>query len=233
MKEPFRKKYRILLIEDEPSLVATLTDMLKSQGYSVESRTNGKDGLQVALETSFDLVILDVMLPGMNGFDVCRALRKEEIDTPILMLTARSELGNKVSGLRGGADDYMTKPFETEELQARVEALLRRSTRRPDALKSFSLSDGEIDFVRGLVIRGTQRLELSERECQILRFFIEHRGETLSREDLLKEVWGYDSVPLTRTVDVHIVWLRQKIEVDPRSPRHIVTVHGQGYRFVE
>lgn len=233
MKEPFRKKYRILLVEDEPSLVATLTDMLKSQGYSVEARFHGKEGLQAAVNASFDLIILDVMLPGMNGFEICRSIRESEIDTPILMLTARSELGNKVSGLRGGADDYMTKPFEVEELQARVEALLRRSTRRPDALASFALTDAEIDFVRGHIIRGEQRIDLSERECQLLRFFIEHRGETLSREDLLREVWGYESVPLTRTVDVHIVWLRQKVETDPRSPRHIITVHGQGYRFVE
>jgi two-component system alkaline phosphatase synthesis response regulator PhoP len=180
----------------------------------------------------FDLIILDVMLPSRNGFDICRHLRKNGVNTPILMLTARSELNNKVQGFKSGGDDYLTKPFETPELQARVEALLRRapSGQRPE-LKAYEFDAIQVDFIKSTVAKNGKTTSLGERETRLLRYLIERRGSVLSRDELLQEVWGYKAIPLTRTVDVHIAWLRQKIEDDPKNPQYIVTVHGQGYRF--
>jgi two-component system alkaline phosphatase synthesis response regulator PhoP len=223
---------RILLVEDEANLRRTVSDLLKSDGYTVESSGDGLEAEKVAMSQPFDLIILDVMLPSKNGFDICRNLRKSGINTPILMLTARSELTNKVQGFKAGSDDYLTKPFETPELQARVEALLRRApaATRPE-LKTFEFDGIQVDFTKGRVTKNGKATDLGERECRLLRYLVERKGAVLSRDELLQEVWGYKSIPLTRTVDVHVAWLRQKIEDDPKNPQYIVTVHGQGYRF--
>jgi two-component system, OmpR family, alkaline phosphatase synthesis response regulator PhoP len=223
---------RILLVEDETNLRRTLTDLLKSDGYTVESSGDGMEAENLAMSQAYDLIILDIMLPSRNGFDICRDLRKNGINTPILMLTARSELNNKVQGLKAGGDDYLTKPFETPELQARVEALLRRAPAGQRVeLKTYDFEGIHIDFTTAQVTRHGKTIALGERECRLLRYLVERKGTVLTRDELLQDVWGYKSVPLTRTVDVHIAWLRQKIEDDPKNPQYIVTVHGQGYRF--
>jgi len=223
---------RILLVEDETNLRRTVTDLLKSEGYAVESSGDGLEAQKMALSQPFDLIILDVMLPSRNGFDVCRHLRKNGVNVPILMLTARSELNNKVQGLKAGGDDYLTKPFETPELQARVEALLRRASSGTRVeVRTYEFDGIEVDFTTSRVMKNGKTIALGERECRLLRYLVERRGLVLSRDELLQDVWGYKSIPLTRTVDVHIAWLRQKIEDDPKNPQYIVTVHGQGYRF--
>jgi two-component system alkaline phosphatase synthesis response regulator PhoP len=224
---------RILLVEDEPGLVLTLTDRLVSEGYSVEAASDGQLGLERAVASPFDLILLDVMLPRMNGFDVCRDLRRRGLETPVLMLTARGQTVDKVVGLKLGADDYVTKPFEMAELLARVEALLRRApAAAPLDPDSYHFGEVRVDFRRAEVERGGEAVELSAREFKLLRYFVEHRGATLSRDELLNGVWGYDAMPLTRTVDVHVAWLRQKLEANPRRPQYIVTIHGLGYKFV-
>ncbi len=221
----------ILLIEDEPGLRLTLTDRLQSEGYSVESTADGEHGYEQAAGSAYDLIILDVMLPRRNGFDLCRDLRQAGVVTPVLMLTAKDQTIDKVLGLKIGADDYMTKPFEMVELLARVEALLRRSGAAPNPAAAHQFGQVRVDLRRTEVYRTGELVTLSAKEFQLLRYFLEHRGETLSREKLLQEVWGYTSTPHTRTVDVHIAWLRQKLEDDPRQPQWIVTVHGLGYKF--
>jgi two-component system alkaline phosphatase synthesis response regulator PhoP len=224
---------RILLVEDEPGLVLTLSDRLASEGYTVESVRDGESGFERAAKEAFDLVILDVMLPQKSGFDVCRDLRRRSIDTPVLMLTARGQVVDKVIGLKLGADDYLTKPFEMMELLARVEALLRRVPLAPDSqLEAYRFGPVKIDFRSAEVEREGEKIELSAKEFQLLRYFIEHRGATLSRDELLNEVWGYDAMPATRTVDVHVAWLRQKLEPNTRHPQYILTVHGMGYKFI-
>lgn len=225
-------KPRILLVEDEPGLVLTLTDRLTVEGYTVETAMDGDDGLSRAVNEPFDLILLDVMLPRKNGFDVCRDLRQKRVQTPVIMLTARGQVVDKVVGLKLGADDYLTKPFEVLELLARIEALLRRSP-APPATKSHSFAFGEVhvDFRRAEVSRGGEPLDLSSLEFKLLQYLIEHRGAAISRNELLDEVWGYDAMPTTRTVDVHVAWLRQKLEANPRRPQLIVTVHGIGYKF--
>lgn len=224
---------KILLVEDEEGLIFTLTDRLISEGYDVTAARDGEEGLKAGLNNSFDLIILDIMLPKKNGFDVCRELRGKGISTPILMLTAKGETIDKVVGLKLGADDYLTKPFEVIELLARIEALLRRSTNNtnPNLVETFSFGDIEVDFKRAEVRKNNQSVELSAMEFKLLQYLIEHRGELLKRDELLDEVWGYDAMPTTRTVDVHIAWLRQKLEENPRYPSYIQTVHGFGYKF--
>jgi two-component system alkaline phosphatase synthesis response regulator PhoP len=224
---------RVLLVEDEAGLRLTLTDRLVSEGYAVESESDGEAGLAQAASGAYDLIVLDVMLPRMNGFDVCREVRKRGVTTPILMLTARGQVVDKVVGLKLGADDYLTKPFETMELMARLEALLRRQPSRPRAGgDTYRFGDVQVDFRRAEVTCGWESVDLSAREFKLLRYFIEHRGATLSRESLLAEVWGYDETPLTRTVDVHVAGLRQKIESNPKAPEYLLTIHGLGYKFV-
>ena len=222
---------RIFLIEDEAGLVLTLTDRLTREGYAVESATDGEAGLERATREPFDLVILDLMLPRLSGFDVCKELRRRGIQTPIVMLTARGQVVDKVVGLKLGADDYVTKPFEMAELLARVEAHLRRAPATPHPADGYVVGDLRVDFRRAEALRDGQPVELSAREFQLLRYFIEHRGATLTREELLNEVWGYNAMPSTRTVDVHVAWLRQKIEPNPRHPQFILTIHGMGYKF--
>lgn len=222
----------ILLVEDEEGLIFTLTDRLESEGYKVTAARDGEQGLSIGLNNSFDVIILDLMLPKKNGLDVCRDLRQKGITTPILMLTAKGETVDKVVGLKLGADDYLTKPFEVIELLARIEALLRRSSIVvPKTFETYSFSDVEIDFRRAVVTKNKQNVELSAMEFKLLQYLIENRGEVLKRDELLDEVWGYDAMPTTRTVDVHIAWLRQKLEENPRYPQFIQTVHGFGYKF--
>jgi DNA-binding response OmpR family regulator len=225
---------RILLVEDEPGLRRTLKDLLLSSGYTVETSGDGAEAQGLAEREAFDLIVLDVMLPSRSGFDVARNLRKGGAQTPILMLTARTELNNKVQGFKSGADDYVTKPFEAPELLARVEALLRRAQSDPrKKLSSWDFRDISVDFTKARMMKKGEEIVLSERECRLLQHLIESRGEVVTRDELLQEVWGYEEAPMTRTVDVHISWLRQKLEDDPANPRFIVTVHGQGYRFVQ
>ena len=221
---------RILLVEDEPGLVLTLTDRLKSEGYAVEAASDGEAGFERAAGEAFDLLILDVMLPRKNGFDLCRDLRQRGVQTPALMLTARGQVVDKVVGLKLGADDYLTKPFEMLELLARVEALLRRAPAAPPP-DVCQFGPVRVDFRRAEVERDGAPVELSAREFRLLRHLVERRGEILSRDELLNEVWGYHAMPSTRTVDVHIAWLRQKLEPNPRHPQFILTVHGLGYKF--
>ena len=224
---------RILLVEDEAGLVLTLTDRLESEGYDVASARDGETGLARAANENFDLLILDVMLPRKSGFDVCRELRQRGVQTPTLMLTARGQVNDKVLGLKLGADDYLTKPFDMMELLARLEALLRRSQpaaqeTAPEVYQSGAL---RVDFRRAEILRDGAPVELSAREYKLLRYFIEHPNATLSRDELLNEVWGYNAMVTTRTVDVHVAWLRQKLETNVRHPELILTVHGLGYKF--
>ena len=224
---------RILLVEDEPSLVLTLSDRLISEGYKVETASDGEEALARAESDAFDLIVLDVMLPRKNGFDVCRDLRQRGVDVPVLMLTARSQVVDRVVGLKLGADDYLTKPFEMIELLARIEALLRRGrTPLASSAEAYAFGNVQVDFRRAEVRRDGQLLSLSALELRLLRHFIENRGLVLSREELLDRVWGYDAAAVTRTVDVHVASLRQKIEPNPSRPQHIVTVHRLGYKFV-
>ncbi|HET9362976.1 MAG TPA: response regulator transcription factor [Vicinamibacterales bacterium] len=225
---------RLLLVEDEPGLVMTLTDRLVAEGYVVESEGDAVAGLAKATTGTFDIVLLDVMLPGGSGFDVCRTLRQRGIQTPILMLTARGQVVDRVVGLKLGADDYLVKPFEMAELLARIEALLRRGAAASSTTvgDTYRFGDISIDLRKAEVTRAGQPIELSAREFKLLRYFVEHRGAALSRDELLNEVWGYNAMPSTRTVDVHVAWLRQKIEDNPRHPQYIHTVHGLGYKFV-
>ncbi len=223
---------RILLVEDEPSLRLTLTDRLISEGYRVKTAGDGETGLDRASEGKFDLVILDVMLPRKSGLDVCRDIRQQGLQMPILMLTAKSQVVDKVVGLKLGADDYLTKPFDMMELMARVESLLRRAhTPIAPAGGGYAFGSVRVDFRRAEVKRDEQEIELSALEFKLLGHFIERRGEVLSRDHLLDEVWGYSATPFTRTVDVHVASLRQKLEPQPSKPQFILTVHGRGYKF--
>jgi two-component system alkaline phosphatase synthesis response regulator PhoP len=222
----------ILLVEDEEALRITLVDRLQSEYYTVECASDGEEGFQKALREPFDLILLDVMLPRKKGFDVCRDLRKAGLVVPIIMLTARGETVDKVLGLKIGADDYVTKPFQMIELMARVEALLRRVPRQStDGAQVHQFGRLRIDLRGTSVTRDGKVVPLSAREFQLLRYFVEHQGTTLSREVLLKDVWGYSAEAFTRTVDVHVASLRQKLEEDSKKPILFVTVLGLGYKF--
>jgi two-component system alkaline phosphatase synthesis response regulator PhoP len=226
-------KKKILLIEDEAGLAATLLDRLQGEGYSVEVAPDGEAGLERAMRDYFDLIILDITLPGKSGLEVCRELRQQLITAPILMLSARSQTIDKVLGLKIGADDYVTKPFDMLELLARIEAHLRRGpsgSGRPGAIYQFGPI--RVDFRRAEVFRHGAPVALSAREFQLLKYFIEHPGATLSRKELLKEVWGYGGAPSTRTVDVHVFTLRRKLEAVPGNPQFIRTITGLGYKFL-
>jgi len=223
---------RILLVEDEAALRMTLIDRLKSEGYEIDFAADGEQGLDKATREPFDLVLLDVMLPRKSGFDVCHDIRAAGMAVPILMLTARGQSVDKVVGLKIGADDYVTKPFDTMELMARIEALLRRSRlSAPAASAVHNIGSLCVDLPGTTVTREGQRVPLSAREFQLLRYLLEHRGTTVSRGNILKDVWGYSSQTFTRTVDVHVASLRQKIEGDPKRPALILTVPGLGYKF--
>ena len=222
----------VLLVEDEEALRMTLTDRLHSEGFVVDCAVDGAEGLQKATQLPFDLIILDLMLPRKSGLDVCRDIRQAGLITPILMLTARGQTIDKVLGLKIGADDYVTKPFDMMELMARIEALLRRAPSRPPSQEDIrQFGPIRVDFRGTQVFKDGKVVTLSAREFQLLRYFIEHRGATISRDEILKEVWGYSAETFTRTVDVHVAGLRQKLEDDPKQPVIILTVTRLGYKF--
>jgi len=224
---------RILIVEDEPDLRTGLKDNLEFEGYKVAVAADGMAALSAVQKESPDLIVLDLMLPKLDGYEVCRRLRGRQIDIPIVMLTAKGQEVDKVIGLELGADDYITKPFSLRELTARIKAVLRRRQPGPDKLDYYSFANVEIDFRKSEVTVGGETAELTHYELEILRLLILNKEQPVSRDRLLNEIWGYQSVPATRTVDNHVVRLRQKIEEDAKNPKHIVTVHGMGYKFLE
>jgi DNA-binding response OmpR family regulator len=227
-----QSRAKILVVEDEPNMVVGLRDNFEFEGYEVITARDGVEGLQRALEESPDLVVLDVMMPRMSGLEVCKQLRAKRASLPIIMLTARGQEVDKVVGLELGADDYVTKPFSIRELLARVKAVLRRTAVIPKDQERHSFGDIEVDLRRCRVLRSGKTLDVSSKEFELLKYFIFHSGETLSRHQLLEDVWGYEHYPTTRTVDTHLVRLRQKLEPNPEEPQFFLTVHGTGYRFV-
>jgi len=222
---------KVLVVEDDDSMAVALKDGFAYEGFQVNVARDGAEGLALARAGKLDLIILDVMLPKMNGLDVCRELRKEGNQVPIIMLTARGQEIDKVLGLKLGADDYVTKPFGFLELMARVEALLRRVSGRDMQVETYQFGDVQVNFKRGEASKAGATLELTLREFRLLRYFIEHRGEVVGRDQLLDAVWDYDHAPLTRTVDMHVAKLRRKVEDTVADPRWIVTVHRAGYKF--
>ncbi len=232
MNEPAKEK--ILIIEDEADLVRGLELNLADEGYEVAWASDGREGLRRALEEAPDLIILDIMLPGMSGLEVCRELRQQKSSVPVIMLTAKGGEVDKVVGLEIGADDYMTKPFSVRELLARIKAHLRREKREPRQVpKTCVFGEVEIDFAHFKVRRAGRETDLTSLEIDILKYLIAHKGEVVSRDALLDKVWGYERFPTTRTIDNHILKLRKKIEEDPSRPRHILSVYGEGYRFIQ
>ncbi len=227
-------KKRVLLVEDEKGLLVSLSDRLLSEGYVVQGAADGRSGYETGLRQPFDLILLDLMLPDMDGMEVCRNLRRKGIRVPILMLTARGQLEDRVRGLKLGADDYLVKPFEPAELLARMEALLRRAANGSgdDEPGSYQFGPVQVDFARQEVLRDAAPIALLPREYNLLCYFVRHRNRVLTRTRLLDDVWGHRAIPMTRTVDVHVAGLRRKIEPDPRCPRYLLTVHHRGYKFV-
>jgi DNA-binding response OmpR family regulator len=223
---------RILIVDDEPQMVRGLEDNLRFEGYQTLSAGDGRAALALAVAEAPDLILLDVMMPGMSGWDVCRELRAKGLFMPVIMLTARGEEADRVQGLELGADDYVTKPFGLRELLARIRAVLRRPGARPK-IEEYAFGDVRVQTRARLAFKGGREVKLTRKEFDLLRYLVEFRGEVITRDRLLDEVWGYDHFPTTRTVDTHILRLRQKFEDDPERPRHIVTVHGQGYRLLE
>ena len=226
-------KEKILIIEDEEDLVKGLILNLEDEGYEVDYALDGKEGLGKALKEKPDLILLDIMLPGMNGLEICKELRQNKMDIPIVMLTAKGDEIDKVIGLEIGADDYISKPFSIRELLARVKAHLRRENRGGESVAEVvQLESLKIDFGQFKIIRKDKEIGLTSLEVDVLRYLIGHDGKVVSRDDLLDKIWGYEKYPTTRTIDNHILKLRKKIEIDPNHPRHILTVYGGGYRFV-
>jgi two-component system alkaline phosphatase synthesis response regulator PhoP len=228
-----KRMTKILIVEDEPNMVAGLRDNFEYEGYQVITAGDGVQGLERALADSPDLVVLDVMMPRMSGLEVCKQLKAKRPSVPVIMLTARGQEVDKVVGLELGADDYVTKPFSIRELLARVKAVLRRARTLPREQERYSFGDVELDLRSHRTVRRGKEVELSAKEFELLKYFVCHAGETLSRDRLLEDVWGYEHYPTTRTVDAHIVRLRQKLEPNPEAPRFILTVHGVGYKFVD
>jgi two-component system, OmpR family, alkaline phosphatase synthesis response regulator PhoP len=218
----------ILLVEDEPGLVLTLTDRLRFEGFEVTVASDGYAALDIGRLQCFDVVVLDIMLPGQSGFEVCAQLRRSDRRTPILMLTARGAVADRVRGLRLGADDYVQKPFEMSELLARIDALLRRAA---PARRQMRIGRAQVNFDAGTVMADGLSVDVSAQSLRLLEYLVAHAGQTVTRETLLGKVWGHKAAPSTRTVDMHIAWLRRALEPNPREPRHIVTVHTVGYRF--
>ena len=223
----------ILIIEDELPVRNGLKELLTAERYSVETCATGQTGLQAVKTTVYDLILLDVMLPDMTGFDICRTLRSRGITSKILMLTARGEEIDKVLGLELGADDYMTKPFGNKELIARIRALLRRQEKISQTLEKVTFDGMRFDFIRQTAERGTKRMKMSAKEFKLLHYLLQHEGVVVSRAQLLDDIWGYTSTPTTRTVDNYILSLRKKIEKDHTKPKHLITVHTSGYKFVK
>ena len=224
---------KILIVEDEEDVARGLELNLKKEGYRVVKTGRGDTAVNVAIKENPHLILLDVMLPGLSGLDVCRELRKKGIRAPIIMLTARGEEIDRVLGLEIGADDYVSKPFSLRELMARIRVRLRRSSEAlSEDLPTYRFGDVEIDFDKCQGTRNGAPVELTHKEFDILRLFVRRRGEVVTRDRMLNEVWGYDAASTTRTVDTHILNLRQKLEPDPGNPRYILSVYGEGYKFV-
>ncbi len=223
---------RILIIEDEPTMCRALEDILTRHGFRIVTAAEGASGLERALKERPDLILLDVMLPKLDGYAVCAELRKLECLIPILILSAKASVDDRVKGLDFGADDYLPKPFSQAELLARVRALLRRRTNSEESLQSIQLGDANVDFVRQSVVRNGKEISLSRKEFGMLRLMAQRKGAVVSRQEFLDLVWGYAAFPTTRTVDRHIVGLRQKFEASPENPKYILTAHGVGYRLV-
>jgi len=223
---------RILVVEDDASILRGLADNLACESHDVLTATDGERACSIVREQKPDLVILDLMLPRMSGYDVCRTLRGEGVTTPILMLTARGDESDRVLGLDLGADDYLTKPFSIRELLARVRALLRRTQAAAPSIEVLHFDDTFIDFKRYEARQADEPIEMTKKEFGVLRYLAARAGEVVTREELLDQVWGYQAMPTTRTVDNHIASLRAKLEIDPSQPRHLQTVHGVGYKWV-
>ncbi len=223
---------RILIVEDDAAILRGLTDNLTAEQFDVITESDGEKGYKTAKTMRFDLILLDIMLPGMSGWDICRQLRADGVQAPIIMLTSRGEELDKVLGLELGADDYVTKPFSVRELIARIRAVLRRKSDALPVLDEYHFGDVMVDFKRREVRRNGELLSISAKEFALLKHLIEHEGEVISRSQLLDEVWGYEAMPTTRTVDNFVLSLRKKLEADPSAPDHLVTIHTVGYKFI-
>ncbi len=225
-------KHRILFVEDEPGMLLTVSDRLRGEGYTVDCCENGLEGWNTARKGGYDIILLDVMLPEKDGLEICRDLRAAGITIPVMMVSAKSQVIDRVLGLKMGADDYLVKPFDLTELSARVEALLRRKTADQSFEEEYyNFGPFKLDYKQKALFRNSRQVELSFQEYRLLKFFIKNRNKTLSRDDLLDGVWGYEKMPLTRTVDVHVAWLRQKLGEDKTEPFYIKTIRKQGYKF--
>ena len=224
---------KILIIEDDPATSMGLSDSLKEEGYTVTAASSGKMGYEKALTGEYDFIILDLILPEKNGIDVCKDLRKNNISTPILMLTGKKEEIDKILGLEIGADDYVTKPFSVREVISRVKAILRRPKEVKSDIDEYSFADVYLNFIGQEAKKGNNKIELSAMEFKVMKYFVQREGEVIERNKLLDEVWGYENYPSTRTVDNFILNLRKKIEDDHRNPKHLLTVHRAGYKFVK
>jgi len=224
---------KILIIEDDPAIRTGLKETFTTEGYNVSDAETGTKGFELAGKHDFDLIVLDLILPGKDGIEICKDLRSDGVKTPIIMVTSRKEEIDKILGLEIGADDYVTKPFSIRELLARVKALIRRSTYEPGDIEEVAFANLKIDFKKQEMLKGEHPVRLSATEYRILHYFIDHEGEVISRDKFLDEVWGYDSYPTTRTVDNYILSLRKKIEDDPAKPKHLLTIHKVGYKFVK
>ncbi len=226
------KRKHILLVEDDESILFGLQDILEGEGYQISTASNGIDGLKLATEKPIDLLVLDIMLPGMNGLEICKKIKKEKMNLPIIMLTAKSSEIDKISGLDYGADDYITKPFSLSELLARIRAILRRTYPEKNILKQYSFGNVKIDFIKMEAFVNDREVRFTKKEFAILEYFINRAGEVVHRHELLNNIWGYDKTPSTRTVDTFILEIRKKMEETPSNPKHIVSISGVGYRFI-
>jgi DNA-binding response OmpR family regulator len=224
---------KILIIEDDPAIRTGIKEALGAEGYSVSEADTGTKGFEIASKYNFDLIVLDLILPGKDGIEICKELRSDGVKTPIIMVTSRKEEIDKILGLEIGADDYVTKPFSLRELLARIKALIRRSTYEPGDIEEVDFADMKINFKKQEMLKGTNPIKLSATEYRILHYFIDHESEVISRDKFLDEVWGYDTFPTTRTVDNYILSLRKKIEDDPANPKHLLTIHKVGYKFIK
>lgn len=224
---------RILLIEDDPAISKGIEISLREEFYDVFVAFDGEKGYELGKKENINLIILDLMLPGKNGIDVCRDLRAHGVDTPILMLTSKNEEMDKVLGLEIGADDYMTKPFSIRELHARIKALLRRNVEVKKEIDAYNFGNVHVDFTKQEARKNNTPIKLSSKEFDVLHYFVVHEGEVVTRDMLLNDVWGYEQFPTTRTVDNYILSIRKKIEDDPPTPKHLLTIHTSGYKFVK
>jgi DNA-binding response OmpR family regulator len=222
----------VLIVEDDPAISLGLSKNLKYEGYEVLTATRGDEGLQLAIEKQPDLIVLDIMLPNMSGFEICKTLKRNEVEIPIIILSAKDQEIDKIMGLDLGADDYMTKPFSIRELIARINAVLRRKKRYEKDMETFTFADVEIDFAARTVTRGETALDFSPREFDLLAYFVRHPNEVMDRRQILNKVWGYDYYGTARTIDNFVTKLRQKLEPNPNKPVHFVTARGIGYKFV-